>query len=248
MRKIALITGAGGGIGKATGLAALRAGFDLCLVYRRETTPDDEIADAAAAASAKVTSFCCDLGHPEAVGDLFRDVATRVGRLDLLVNNAGTIGWQGHVRDANAAALGALWAVNLTAPYLLSAGAIPLMSTRDGGKGGTIVNVSSLAARTGGQAGRVHYAASKGALNSFTLGLAREVAADGIRVNAVLPGLIETPIHNRFGGTGHIEEASMRIPMRRAGTPEEVAAAILWLASNAASYITGVLLEVGGGL
>lgn len=248
MRKIALITGAGGGIGRATSLAALRAGFDLCLIYRRDTAPDPEIAEAAAAASARVTPLGCDLSDAGAVGQLFAKVAERFGRLDLLVNNAGTIGWEGQVREADAAALGALWAVNLTAPYLLAAGAIPLMSTRDGGRGGAIVNVSSLAARTGGQAGRVHYAASKGALNSFTLGLAREVAAEGVRVNAVLPGLIETPIHDRFGAAGHVREAAARTPMRRAGLPEEVAAAIMWLASSDASYVTGALLEIGGGL
>ena len=248
MRKIALITGAGGGIGKATSLAALGAGYDLCLVQRRETAPVPEIADAAAAASAEVTPLGCDLSEPQAVGALLREVAERFGRLDLLVNNAGTIGWEAPVREADAASLAALWAVNLTAPYLFASAAIPLMSTRDGRPGGAIINVSSIAARTGGHAGRVHYATSKGALNAFTLGLAREVASEGIRVNAVLPGLIATPIHDRFGAAGHVGEAAARIPMRRAGTSAEVAAAILWLASTEASYITGALLEVGGGL
>ncbi len=164
-----------------------------------------------------------------------------------LVNNAAITGGLARVENVTADAVERMLAVNVFGTILCSREAVRRMSTRRGGRGGSIVNISSLAARTGAAGEWVHYAASKGAVNSFTIGLAREVATEGIRVNAVAPGLIDTGLHAANGEPGRLERLRPTIPMQRAGTATEVAEAVLWLLSPAASYVTGTILEVGGG-
>jgi NAD(P)-dependent dehydrogenase (short-subunit alcohol dehydrogenase family) len=163
------------------------------------------------------------------------------------VNNAGITGGFARVENVTAAALERLWAVNVSGTILCAREAVRRLSTKRGGRGGSIVNVSSIAARVGSPGEWVHYAASKGAVNSFTVGLAREVASEGIRVNAVAPGLVETGLHAANGEPGRLERLKPSIPMGRAGTAEEVAQAVVWLLSGAAGYVTGSILEVGGG-
>ena len=178
---------------------------------------------------------------------LFEVAEQALGPIYGLVNNAGVTGGFSRVERLQAANLIQMLVANVAGTILCAREAVKRMSTRNGGQGGAIVNISSLAARTGGAGEWVHYAASKGAVDSFTIGLAREVASEGIRVNAVAPGLIETDIHAANGAPDRLERLSPTIPLRRAGTPDEVAEGVLWLLSDAASYTTGTILEIGGG-
>jgi NAD(P)-dependent dehydrogenase (short-subunit alcohol dehydrogenase family) len=178
---------------------------------------------------------------------MFTTTERELGPLRALVNNAAVTGGFARVEEVQASAISRTLSVNVGGAILCSREAIRRMSTRRGGQGGAIVNISSLAARTGAAGEWVHYAASKGAINAFTIGLAREVAAEGIRVNAVAPGLIETDLHSDNGAPDRLARLAPSIPMQRAGTSNEVAAAVRWLISPAASYVTGTILEVGGG-
>jgi NAD(P)-dependent dehydrogenase (short-subunit alcohol dehydrogenase family) len=178
---------------------------------------------------------------------LFHKTEEELGPIYGLVNNAGITGGFSRIEALKAGSLAQVLATNVAGTILCSREAVKRMSTRHGGRGGVIVNISSLAARTGGAGEWVHYAATKGAVNSFTIGLAREVASEGIRVNAVSPGLIETEIHAANGAPDRLERLSPTIPQRRAGSPTEVAEGVLWLLSDAASYTTGSILEIGGG-
>jgi NAD(P)-dependent dehydrogenase (short-subunit alcohol dehydrogenase family) len=188
-----------------------------------------------------------DVGVEADIIRLFEVAEQALGPVYGLVNNAGVTGGFSRVETLQAANLAQVLAANVAGTILCSREAVKRMSTRNGGHGGAIVNMSSLAARTGGAGEWVHYAASKGAVDSFTIGLAREVASEGIRVNAVAPGLIETEIHAANGAPDRLERLSPTIPLRRAGTPDEVAQGVLWLLSDAASYTTGTILEIGGG-
>jgi NAD(P)-dependent dehydrogenase (short-subunit alcohol dehydrogenase family) len=188
-----------------------------------------------------------DVGVEADIIRLFEVAEQALGPIYGLVNNAGVTGGFSRVEMLQAANLAQVLAANVAGTILCSREAVKRMSTRNGGHGGSIVNISSLAARTGGAGEWVHYAASKGAVDSFTIGLAREVASEGIRVNAVSPGLIETEIHAANGAPDRLERLSPTIPLRRAGTPDEVAEGVLWLLSDAASYTTGTILEIGGG-
>ncbi len=178
---------------------------------------------------------------------LFEIAERELGPVRALINNAAVTGGFARVEDIASAALAQMLAVNIGGTILCAREAVRRMSTRKGGSGGAIVNISSIAARTGSAGEWVHYAASKGAVNAFTIGLAREVATEGIRVNAVAPGLVDTHLHAANGEPGRITRVSPSIPMQRAGTPDEIAQGVLWLLSEAASYTTGTILEIGGG-
>jgi NAD(P)-dependent dehydrogenase (short-subunit alcohol dehydrogenase family) len=188
-----------------------------------------------------------DLTSEDQIKTVFEELDACFPPLTALVNNAGIIGWEARVDQVRAEQLNHLWSVNLTSYFLCAREAILRMSTVHGGKGGAIVNVSSVSGRTGGRDRRVHYAASKGAINTFTMGLAKEVAAEGIRVNAVVPAFISTAIHDAFGGEERAKKVAVTIPMKRVGTANEVAEAVMWLLSEKSSFVSGALLDVAGG-
>ena len=248
MSKVLLVTGGSGGIGKAIASLAAREGYAVALTYRSNPEGAREVVREIESRGGRAAAFEADLGREEEIVRLFEKVDAALGPLSALVNNAGQIGWEGRVDEARAEDLNRLWAVNVTSYFICAREAVRRMSTRHGGRGGAIVNVSSLSGRSGGRDRRVHYAASKGAINTFTLGLAKEVATEGVRVNGVVPAFTATGIHDAFGGS---EERARRIvgtiPMGRIGLPEETAEAVMWLLSDKASFVTGTLLDVAGG-
>jgi NAD(P)-dependent dehydrogenase (short-subunit alcohol dehydrogenase family) len=242
-----IVTGASRGIGAATALAAAERGFAVAANYANGKTEAAAVVRMIRERGGRATAIWADIGREEEIVRLFLEAERELGPIRGLVNNAGITGGFARVEDVTGAALERLWAVNLTGTILCAREAVRRMSTKRGGSGGVIVNISSIAARVGSPGEWVHYAASKGAVNSFTIGLAREVATEGIRVNAVAPGLIDTPLHARNGEPGRLERLKPSIPMGRAGTAEEVAEAVVWLLSEKAAYVTGSILEVGGG-
>jgi len=240
MTKVMLVTGASRGIGAAVARLAAAAGYTVVVNYTAST-------DAAAAVVDEIgnDSFAvqADVGDEGAVLAMFAEIDDRCGRLDVLVNNAGIAGSYGTLDTYTAEALERLWAVNLTGPFLCAREAADRMRAAGGG---SIVNISSKAAVLGGTNEWVHYAASKGGIDTMTVGLAKELAPYAIRVNAVRPGLIESDFH-MYAAPGRVERMTPLIPMQRAGTADEVAEAVVWLASDAASYVTGAFIEVTGG-
>lgn len=248
MTRTLLVTGGSGGIGRAVALGAARAGYDVALTYRTQPDRAEAVAAEIRALGRRALAMEAELAREADIHEVFARLDEELGTLDALVNNAGIIGWEGRVDEAKAEDLAQLWAVNVTSAFVCAREAVRRMSTRRGGRGGAIVNVSSLSGRTGGRDRRVHYAASKGALNTFTVGLAKEVAQEGIRVNAVLPSFTPTGMHDPYGGS---EARAARIvgtiPMGRAALPEDTAEAVLWLLSDKAAFVTGVLLDVAGG-
>lgn len=247
MAKTVLVTGGSGGIGRAVARLAAEHGYAVALTYRTQPEKAQAVVAEIAAAGGRALALEADLAREAEILRLFAEVDRELGPLDALVNNAGVIGWEGRVDEANAERLNELWAVNLTSYFLCAREAVRRMSTAHGGRGGAIVNVSSLSGRTGGRDRRVHYAASKGAINTFTLGLAKEVAEEGIRVNAVVPAFTMTEIHDGYGGEERAKKIAQSIPMKRVGEPIEVAEAVIWLLSDKASFVTGALLDVAGG-
>jgi NAD(P)-dependent dehydrogenase (short-subunit alcohol dehydrogenase family) len=241
-----LVTGASRGIGAATAVLAAANGFAVAVNYHSHGDDADAVVATIRAAGGTAIAFGADVGDEDEIVRLFGVVDAELGPLEVLVNNAGIVGSYGRAEDLDASVLARLWAVNISGPFVCAREAIRRMATDRGGRGGAIVNVSSRAAALGGSGEWIHYAASKGAIDTMTIGLAREVAAQGIRVNGVRPGLVATDIHDA-APSGRLERMAPSVPMGRAGTPEEVAAAIVWLASPAASYITGTIIDVTGG-
>lgn len=242
-----IITGASRGIGAATAQLAAAHGFSVAVNYESGRSEVSEVVRSIGERGGRAAAIQADIGREADILRLFAETERELGPVCGLVNNAGVTGGFARVEAVSAEALARMLAVNVTGAILCAREAVKRMSTRRGGMGGAIVNISSLAARTGSPGEWVHYAASKGAIDTFTLGLAREVATEGIRVNAVAPGLVETGIHAANGEPGRLERLKSTIPMGRPGRPEEIAEAVVWLLSPAASYVTGSILEVGGG-
>ena len=247
MLRVMLITGASRGIGAATARLAAAEGYALCLNYHRREDAAQQLLEELRNNGAQAIAVAADVADEAHVARMFEAVDAEFGRLDVLVNNAGMLERQMRLEEMDAARLMRVFAVNVTGSFLCAREAVKRMSTRHGGQGGAIVNVSSIAAKLGAPNEYIDYAAAKGAIDSMTLGLAKEVAGEGIRVNAVRPGVIRTEIHASGGEPGRVERVSASVPMGRGGEAEEVAEAILWLAGDKASYTSGALLDVSGG-
>jgi NAD(P)-dependent dehydrogenase (short-subunit alcohol dehydrogenase family) len=242
-----IVTGASRGIGAAIALLAGQRGYAVAVNFCTGETEATKVVSDIMAAGGRAISIQGDVSREEDILRLFETTEHELGTIRALVNNAAITGGFARVEEVTSAAIAKVLAVNVAGTILCSREAVKRMSTRHGGSGGAIVNISSIAARTGAAGEWVHYAASKGAIDSFTIGLAREVAVEGIRVNAVAPGLVETGLHAANGEPGRLQRLMGTIPMGRPGTPTEVAEAVLWLLSPAASFTTGAILEIGGG-
>lgn len=243
---VMLITGASSGIGAATAMIAAERGYDLVITYLSNRAQAETVAQKIIALGRKALCVQADVGIESDVLNLFTQIDNTFGRLDVLVNNAAILR-QKLFRDTQVAELEKLFSVNVIGSFICAREAIKRMSKLEGGNGGAIVNVSSIASRFGSPFEYIDYAASKGAIDTFTMGLAKELVADGIRVNGVRPGIINTELHTKGGEPGRIDRIAPTIPMQRAGEADEIAKAILWLASDEASYVTGSLLDVSGG-
>ncbi len=244
---IMLITGGSRGIGAATALLAAERGWQVAISYLGNASAADAVVAQIRNNGGNALAVQADVGVDEDVQRLFKTVDDKLGRLSSLVNNAGMLELQTRLDQMDLARWQRVFSANVFGSFLCAKQAVLRMSTRHGGHGGTIVNVSSAAARIGSPNEFIDYAAAKGAVDSMTIGLAKEVAAEGVRVNAVRPGLIYTDIHASAGEPGRVDRAKAGVPMQRGGTAAEVAEAIMWLASEHSSYVTGTLLDVTGG-
>lgn len=242
-----IITGASRGIGAATALCAARQGWSVAINYRQDEAAAQRIVRQLEALGQRAIAIAGDVGSEADVVRLFETVDRRLGRVTALVNSAGIVDLKARVDEMSVERLERMFRINVVGSFLCAREAIRRMSTRHGGPGGSIVNLSSAASRNGGAGQYVDYAASKGAIDSMTLGLAREVAAEGIRVNTVRPGIIDTDIHASGGEPGRPAKLAHTIPMLRPGTAEEIAESIVFLCSSASSYTTGAILDVTGG-
>ncbi|HUQ87537.1 MAG TPA: SDR family oxidoreductase [Vicinamibacterales bacterium] len=247
MAGIVIVTGGSRGIGAATALLAAARGYAVCVNYRSNAGAAKEVVSAITGGGGRAVAVQADVALESDVVRLFQTCDTQLGPLTALVNNAGILERQMRVEAIDAARLGRIFAVNVTGAFICAREAVKRMSTKRGGRGGVIVNVSSAASRIGGAEEYVDYAASKGAMDTLTIGLAKEVATEGIRVNAVRPGVIRTEIHASGGEPGRVDRVKPSVPMQRGGEADEVAKAILWLLSDEASYTTGAFVEVSGG-
>ena len=247
MDKLVLITGGSRGIGAATAISAARKGYAVAVNYAANSLAADEVVREIRAAGGTAISLQADVAHEDEVMAMFEKVDAQLGRLTALVNNAGVVDVTARLDQMSAARLKRMFDINVIGSMLCAREAVRRMSTRHGGAGGAIVNLSSAAARIGAPGQYLDYAAAKGAIDTFTIGLAKEVAAEGIRVNAVRPGLIETDIHASGGLPDRVRDLVHQVPMQRGGTAQEVADAIIWLMSDEASYTTMSLLDVSGG-
>jgi NAD(P)-dependent dehydrogenase (short-subunit alcohol dehydrogenase family) len=244
---VLLITGASRGIGAATARLAAERGHDVCVNFRADEGAAAAVVSEVRAEGRRAVAIQADVASEPEVVRLFDAVEQALGRIDGLVNNAGILARQMRVEQMDAARLERVFATNVTGAFICAREAVRRMSTRHGGSGGAIVNVSSRAAVLGAAGEYVDYAASKAAVDALTIGLSREVAGEGIRVNAVRPGIIDTTIHASGGEPGRVARLGPQLPMGRGGEPGEVARAILWLLSEEASYVTGTFIDVGGG-
>ncbi|GHC20929.1 SDR family oxidoreductase [Aidingimonas halophila] len=247
MNQVMIITGGSRGIGAATARLAASRGYAVCVNYRVHSRAADAVVEDIVSAGGIAMAVAGDVSVEADVMHLFDTAERQLGPITALVNNAGILERQGRVESFDAERLARVLGVNVTGSFLCAREAVRRMSTQRGGAGGAIVNVSSMAARLGAPNEYVDYAAAKGAIDAFTVGFAKEVAGEGIRVNAVRPGIIDTDIHASGGEPGRIERLKDSVPMKRGGQPEEVAKAILWLLSDDASYSTGTFIDISGG-
>ena len=247
MDKVLLVTGGSRGIGAATALLAARQGWAVAVNFRGNSLAADEVVRSIRASGGTAITVQADVADEAQVLRMFEKVDAKLGRLTGLVNNAGVVDVTARVEDMSVARWKRMFDINVIGSMLCAREAVRRMGTRHGGEGGSIVNLSSAAARLGAPGQYVDYAAAKGAIDAFTIGLAKEVAGDGIRVNAVRPGLIETEIHASGGIPDRVNLLKHQVPMQRGGTADEVAQAIVWLLSDAASYTTMSLIDVSGG-
>jgi NAD(P)-dependent dehydrogenase (short-subunit alcohol dehydrogenase family) len=247
MKPILIVTGGSRGIGAAAARLGAQRGYAVCLSYHRNPDAAQAVVTDIEKAGGEAIAVAADVAVEADVLRLFETVDQRLGRLDALVNNAGMLEHHMRVDQMSAERIERVLRTNVLGSFLCAREAVRRMSTRHGGRGGAIVNVSSMAARLGAPNEYVDYAASKGAIDSMTIGLAKEVAAEGIRVNAVCPGVIYTDLHAAGGEPGRVDRVKSAVPMQRGGTADEVARAILWLLSDEASYSTGAFIDVSGG-
>lgn len=245
--EIVIITGASRGIGAATAMAAAKHGYAVCVNYLQDDVSANQIVEQIKQQGGRAIAVAADVSQEADVERLFETVDNQLGTLTALVNNVGILEFKMRLDQMDMARLNHIFTTNITSSFLCAREAVRRMSTQYGGVGGAIVNVSSAAARLGAADEYIDYAASKGAIDTLTIGLAKEVAAEQIRVNCVRPGFIYTDLHTRGGEPGRVDRIKTSLPMQRGGHPHEVANAILWLLSQEASYVTGTFIDVAGG-
>lgn len=248
MTQVALVTGASRGIGATTAIELAKQGYSICVNYHSEQDSAMKVVSEIERLGSKAIAVQADISDEKDVIRLFNEVDQQLGKLNLLVNNAGILFTQMRIEQMSAERINKTLTTNVTGYFLCCREAVKRMSYEHNGTGGVIVNVSSAASRTGAPHEYIDYAASKGAVDSLTIGLAKEVAAQGIRVNAVRPGLIYTEMHASGGEPNRVDRLKEKLPLKRGGTPQEVAEAIIWLASDKSSFTTGTFIEVSGGL
>ncbi len=247
MSKVMIVTGASRGIGASTALLAAQRGYQVCVNYRSNRQAADEVVRQIEHSGGRALAVAADVAVEADVMRLFQTVDRELGRVTALVNNAGILEQQTRLEGIDAARLQRIFATNVFGSFICAREAVRRMSTRQGGQGGGIVNISSRASQIGSPGEFIDYAASKGAVDTLTIGLAKEVGEEGIRVNAVSPGFIYTEMHASAGEPDRVERVKVFAPMKRGGTAREVANAVLWLLSDEASYTTGAILDVSGG-
>ena len=241
------ITGGSRGIGAATARLAAASGFDVGLTFISHADAANEVVRDIEALGRKAFAVACDTADPAQIAAAFKTFDRQFGRLDAFFNNAGILGTAGRFVDISTEQLTSVVTINTIGPFIAAQEAVRRMSTRTGGRGGSIVNMSSIAAKLGGSFEATDYALSKGGIDTLTVGLAKELAAEGVRVNAVRPGLIYTDIHHSTGIVDRVEKYKGNVPMQRGGSAAEVAEAVVWLLSEKSSYVTGTLIDVAGG-
>ena len=247
MSKVLVVTGASRGIGAATARLAGQQGYAVAVNYNSSADRAQAVVDEIVGAGGKAVAIKADVSTPDGAKALFAETDAQLGTATGLFNNAGIVANYRPIDAYDAEALAEMWRVNITSQFLCAGEAVKRMSTTNGGAGGTIVNMSSAASRIGGAGGMLAYAASKGAIDTFTLGLAVDLGPQGIRVNAIRPGLIETEIHDQTGDLQRLERLSGQVPMGRTGTAEEIADVVVYLLSEQASYVNGAIIDIGGG-